>query len=307
MSNAKSIIRCSEYKEAAQRLHDHLEIQLDPNKGYPDLPSWGYAFSLLLSANIGHGKLTKLGVHALSSLSHQNHADPNYSWEFVIYAIQQAKRLLPTDVKLPCDIHRSKGTRMFNWFLLRQVNRGWFASNHQWTCLKLRVAKFLYTTREGFILDEFQTRSLQYHAFNLFLICELIEQHPNVEFLKEWLYRGVQFSLNHLLADGTALWLGRGQEQIFGYGSLIYACEYVHAHLTPLPIETLDLLQKRLLSFQREDGSFPLVLRKREPEPKQTSYHANVPGWYGYNTLYDYLPFLGYAMWRTGQMREKYE
>jgi hypothetical protein len=299
-------LRLSRYEVAAQNLHDHLEGKLEPQKGYPDSPSWGYAFTALLSVAINHGHVSNLAQRALSMLRSQDQVHYDFPWEFVVYAIQQTKRLLPPDKVLPFDEHRSKGTRIFNWFLLRQVNRGWFNCNPQWTLLKLRIGKWLYTTDEGMILDEFCTRSLSYHAFCLFLLCELAEQHPNVHFLNDWLCSGVRFSVANILGDGTALWIGRGQEQIFGYGALIYALEYVHRRISALDDPgVLDRLQVRLLSFQRSDGSFPLVLRRREPESPDVCFHNSSPGWYGYNTLYDYQPFLAYLLWRTSQLEER--
>ena len=297
--------RLEQYRDAARRLHDHLEGRLEPRQGYPDSPSWGYAFSALLSSAIHPGRITDFTRRALALLERQE-TDRDFPWEFVVYAVQQTKRLLPTDTALPWDLRRSKGTRMFNWFLLRQLNRGWFGCHPLWTRTKLQIAKSLYTTDEGMILDEFRTRSLQYHAFSLFLLCELAEQHPDAGFLRDWLEAGARFSSRHILADGSALWIGRGQEQIFGYGALIYALGYVHNRISPLgEPKVLERLQARLLPFQRSDGSFPLVLRRREPEPPDTCCSDNPPGWYGYNCLYDYQPFLGYLLWRTWQLGER--
>lgn len=294
--------RLSAYGRSAALLHDHLANRMDPVSGFPDRPSWGYAFSLLLSASVGGGDLTSLGEHALRHLAAQDHDDPNYSWEFVVYAIQKTKQLVSPDLSLPCDVHRVKGTRMFNWFLLRQLNQTWFSERRSLLLVKLRIARSLYTNRQGLIVDEFRTRSMQYHAFCLFLISEMVEQHPEVPFLRDWLWRGTQFAVNHILHDGAALWLGRGQEQIFGYGALLYALEYVHRNIGRLPEEKLERLRTHVLSFQRPDGSFPLVLRRRQPEDAETDFGSHPPGWYGYNTLYDYQPFLAYTLWRAASL-----
>lgn len=294
--------RSFRYLQAATRLHDHLDARLDAAKGYPDQPTWGYAFSVLVSVALGQGKLTALGVKALPHLSAQEKEASNYSWEFVVYAMALAHRASDPPSSLPKPPHRAKGTRMFNWFLLRQVNRGWYDLSTHWTLLKLRLARRLYTTRTGLIVDEFRTRSLQYHAFCLYLLCDLIDQHPRARFLTDWLDRGCDFAIRQILSDGTALWIGRGQEQIFGYGALVYALEFVHHRIRPLPDATLNLVQAKLLANQRADGSFPLVLRGREPEPADASYAGRPSGWYGYNTLYDYQPFLAYALWRASNV-----
>lgn len=291
------------YRTAALKLRDYLDAQLQPESGYPDRPSWGYAFTALLAVSSADGVVTPMAEKALRCLASQNGDDANYSWEFVVYAVQRMKRLLPS-ATLPKDIDRAKGTRMLNWFLLRQLNRGWFGKNALWTLAKVRLAMSLYTSEEGLIMDELRTRSFQYHAFCLFVICELLEQHPSANFLRRWLAVGADFSVRQMLADGSMLWLGRGQEQIFGYGALVYSLEYVNRYVFPLPIESLNLLQQHVLSFQRQDGSFPLVLRRREPESRIASFRQAPPGWYGYNTLYDYQPFLGYTLLRTSMLNK---
>lgn len=295
--------RRAHYRDAATRLHGHLDHMLSED-GYPTQVTWGYAMTLLFSIQVGQRIPTVLGRKARECLDRQDMAAPNFSWEFVVMAVQKAKRLCADpSFDVPLDVHRAKGTRMFNWFLLRQLNRGWFeASNEHWTLAKLRVARRLFTRSDGLILDEWRTRSLQYHAFCLYLLCELVEQHPRAGFLVDWLISGVRFSLQHVLRDGTAMWLGRGQEQIFGYGALAYACEFVHANIEPLPLDTLSSIQQRLLRFQREDGGFPLVLRQRDPEVPWPDNRLLPPGWYGYNTLGDYLPFLGHTLFAASQL-----
>lgn len=297
MVNALSdAARRARYRESAARLHGFLNARLDPVHGYPDKVTWGYAMTALFAVQCEPRSPSDLLTKACAHLGQQDTRSPEYSWEFVVHAMQKARRVAAASVSLPQLEHRAKGTRMFNWFLLRQANRGWFSTSRWWTLVKLRVARALYTTRDGFIQDELRTRSLQYHAFCLYVLCELVQQHPRVDFLKDWLVNGVRFSVQHLLPNGSALWLGRGQEQIFGYAALTSAMEFVHARLEPVPMHALQRVQERLLGFQRQDGSFPLVLRGRQPEPEAACGADGLPGWYGYNTLYDYLPFLGHAL-----------
>lgn len=296
MSALNDVARRARYREAAIRLHSFLNARLDPVHGYPDKVTWGYAMTVLFAVQYAPHSPSELLVKACAHLSRQDTDAKHYSWEFVVHAMQNARCMAPPTVPLPLLEHRAKGTRMFNWFLLRQANRGRFSTWRWWTLLKLRTARALYTTRDGFIQDELRTRSLQYHAFCLYVLCELVHQHPRADFLKAWLVDGVRFSVQHLLHDGSALWLGRGQEQIFGYAALIRAMEFVHARLEPVPRRALHVLQDRLMAFQRPDGSFPLVLRRRQPEPEAPCSADALPGWYGYNTLFDYLPFLGHAL-----------
>lgn len=303
--------RLARYGRAAEGLYGYLSSQMRPSQGYPEQPSWGNAFTVALAVSMEQGRLSALGSEALRQLQKQDQAHPNFPWEFVVHAMQWTRRHAVDGLPASLLVSHAKGTRMFNWFLLRQVNQGLMPGagdgacslRRSWILLKLRAARPVYTNSQGLILDELRTRSLQYHAFCLYLLCELADQFPRVGFLRAWLLDGARCAAGHVLADGTALWLGRGQEQVFGYGALLYALEYVHRRVHPLSEEVMDRVQARLLSFQREDGSFPLVLRRPCGEPAQACFADRPAGWYGYNTLYDYLPFLAFMMVRASRLR----
>lgn len=295
--------RRASYRQSGERLLQYLDGLLDPGTGYPDEPSWGYAFTYLASLYKSDGELHPLAQKALNHLMQQDKSNPNYSWEFVVYAIQTAKRSASLQLPEPLNDYREKGTRMFNWYLLRTLNKRlcghYKAADH----LKLFLASRLYQHPCGLILDEFHTRSLQYHAFCLFVLAELIEVTPEKTWLTNWFLRGIEFSLRQILSDGTALYLGRGQEQIFGYGALIYSLEYCNRKLRVIDEEKLNAVSKRVLNFQRTDGSFPLVLRHREVENPNAKFSEGPPGgWYGYNTLFDYQPFLAYCLLKVGKL-----
>jgi hypothetical protein len=296
--------RRSDYRLSGVRLLQHLNIVLGQEAGYPDTPTWGYAFSYLAALYAKDDIENSFSMKALRHLELQDKTDPNYSWEFVVYALQSAKKFSSVPIPAHLDRCQEKGTRMFNWFLLRRFNKrlcnGYSAIDH----FKLRIAVSIYQEKTGLILDELKTRSLQYHAFCLFLLAELIEIAPENAWLKKRFSDGVEYSMRHVLHDGTSLFIGRGQEQIFGYGALIYSFEYCHTKIRPLSEQLIHLVCKRLLSFQREDGSYPLVLRRREPETGNAHFSEDAPGgWYGYNTLYDYQPFLAYCLLKASELR----
>ncbi|MCE8014829.1 hypothetical protein HOP62_01920 [Halomonas sp. MCCC 1A17488] len=300
--------RIKQYQESGKRLNAHLERMLDSEKGFPDPPTWGYAFTALSAAvqDDENSSGSRLFHTAIKHLEQQEKNSREYSWEFVVFAMQALRCL--HGVKHPCveqlTRYRKKGTRMFNWYLLRVVNK-YFDKRLAWyDRVTFRLAINLYTTPEGMILDEFKTRSLQYHAFSLFVLIHIYHE-SKAEWLKNIIIKAGQLSEHLMMADGTALYLGRGQEQIFGYGALVYSLEYINRCLRALDQTKLEALAKRVLSFQRRDGSFPLVLRRIEPELAGINFSADRPhGWYGYNTLYDYQPFLAYCLLRTGQLSD---
>ena len=296
--------RRNDYRLSGTRLLKHLDDVLDPQSGYPDAPSWGYAFTYLAALSANDGIEDLFSNRALRLLNSQDKTDPNYSWEFVVYALQTAKKFTSATIPAPLDRYHEKGTRMLNWFLLRKLNKRLCDRYDVIDHLKLRVAASIYQESSGLILDELKTRSLQYHAFCLFVLAELIETDPENLWLKKWFSKGVEFSMQHILDDGTSLYIGRGQEQIFGYGALIYSIEYFYTKVRPLNENLINKISRRLLSFQRDDGSYPLVLRNREPEPSNARFSECVPGgWYGYNTLYDYQPFLAYCLVKASKLR----
>jgi hypothetical protein len=289
--------RFTHYEQSAHRLLNHLDLKLKAGKGYPDAPTWGYAFTYLAALMGTNGSSSPLSEKALQCLLGQDRKDRFYPWEFVLYAMAQVPHLTTHPLPDEFDRYRAVGTRMFNWYLLRNVNKKLYDKFSKSDCFKLRLALSLYQKGSGIILDEFRTRSLQYHAFCLFALCELVDFLPGEDWLKSRLLRGVQFSSNYVLDDGTSLYIGRGQEQIFGYGALLYAMEYCHKRVAPLDLGKIERVAQKLMGSQRGDGSFPLVLRGREAESPELNFSRDRPaGWYGYNTLYDYQPFLAYCL-----------
>jgi hypothetical protein len=155
--------------------------------------------------------------------------------------------------------------------------------------------------KSGFIQDSSRARSLQYHCFCAAILADLY-QETGWKFYKKRFLRAVDFVLPLIFENGQSLYVGRGQEQIFGYGALVYSLQYAFV-LTG----DFSYLQKQekvlgyLISFQRPDGSFPLVLRDGEGDPpkKIDVNDPNYLGWYQYNNYYDYLPFLAYYLQKT--------
>jgi hypothetical protein len=295
-------VRKKAYVQSGYRLLEHLDKKLDPGVGYPDEPTWGYAFTLLASLEM-NSKFENNNL-AQKSLDHYRKQDKSggYSWEFTTYALKRSAALSKTEEIISECEYKEKGTRMINWTLLRQLNKVYYKKNNILSILLIKVIKYIFTLSDGQILDELKTRSLQYHSFCLFLLAELDETEMH-SWVKDWLIKGCLFSVRSIMNDGTALYMGRGQEQIFGYGALLYALEYTSKKYN-LDFDTeIEAVWNRLSSFQRSDGSYPLVLNESFPEKADISYAKNKPhGWYGYNTLYDYQPFLAYCLLKTAKL-----
>ncbi|THB65906.1 MAG: hypothetical protein D6B27_07625 [Gammaproteobacteria bacterium] len=299
-------MRSLEYKKSAKELLQYLNFKLDAIEGFPDQPTWGYAFTLLAALQY-EADLNKneLAQKALALYEKQSKPQKIFSWEFTTFAINLSATLTKEQRILDLCAYKAKGTRMINWALLRQLNKVYTGKDSIVTGFILRIIKLLFTTSDGQILDEFYTRSLQYHAFCLFVLTEL-DKTGRYPWVSDWLIRGCRFSNKMILNDGTALYIGRGQEQIFGYGALIYALEYVDKHYKQKFESSIEKVWHHVSSFQREDGSYPLVLRSYQAEHGDISYDSDKPhGWYSYNTLYDYQPFLAYCLLMAANESEK--
>lgn len=151
----------------------------------------------------------------------------------------------------------------------------------------------------GFIWDSPADRSHQYHFFSSVLIWELF-QLTGMPFWRTRLNEAIKYSITVTLRNGDGVYLGRGQEQIFGYCSLIYllavgqklhpgreciksrlssVCEYVEKFLSE-PYPPLVMVEGgEKVGDGREE------IRKKD--------HRQRPGWYAYNNYWDYIPFAG--------------
>ena len=145
--------------------------------------------------------------------------------------------------------------------------------------------------------------SLQYHCFSLALLID-IHQLTGWTEVGRAIERGLAAICRFVLDNGDSLYLGRGQEQIFGYGALLYALAAGSRSLgLPGFAPVWASVWRFMASHQRDDGSFPLVLRSGEegyPEVVNTS-DPRWLGWYSYNNYFDYLPFLGVCLTRAAQ------
>ena len=156
-------------------------------------------------------------------------------------------------------------------------------------------------------MPHLQKLSLQYHCFSLILLHEIYEQ-TGWDFVKTAVRRGHQAIGQFILANGDTLYLGRGQQQIFGYGSLLYFLATQTSAGNQAAAVQLHHVWDFVQQFQQADGRFPLVLRHGEmgfPNEVDTR-DPRWLGWYSYNNLFDYLPFFGVQLVRAAQRQPEF-
>lgn len=288
-------MRIKQYAQILCKLADYLTSVQRENGDFPDRVNYGFTFSVLLWL-FEQGKYKKNINKAIDAFNNQDKTDKEFPWEFNNYAILKIIKYCPEYTKsLSVDYLKNKGTPVTNWRLLRLVNKARIEGRISKKDLEFKKVLKL-TSSEGLICDEPNTRSFQYHCFSVFLMGELslITKDKDIE---EIFLKAALWIANRILSNGQALYLGRGQEQIFGYGALLFVIELAyklteHQFFSEKATKVLTYLS----TFQRDDGSFPLVLRHNDKEQVLLTVKDKPYGWFSYNTLFDYMPFLGYCL-----------
>ncbi len=282
--------RRDEYEAAARAVAGHLAERQRPDGGFPGPDHYGVTAAVWLWSHFGAEFVAQMD-RAWDRLKGD---PPATHGEFNTYALLQCRERLgagPVDALV--RRLRFGGRHSANWMLLRAVCRALPGPRFSplQSSLGARAALIRYA-RRGFIADRPGVRSFAYHAFCGALLADLWKER-RARWAGVAAARAAHFAARFVLPNGDGMYVGRGQQQIFGYGALLYLLEAA-AQLTGEDVfsEAADRAFSRLMQFQRGDGSFPLVLREGEPaEP--WSPDAPLPGWYSYNRYADYLPFLG--------------
>jgi hypothetical protein len=285
-----AVTRTEAYRHTVLAIARYLAERQQMDGRFPGPDHYGVASAVWLWSHLGDGfdEQIERGRHRLQRCPPPDHGELN------AYALLHCRRELGADRIDPLVQRIGFGGRhSANWMLLRSVCRARpgpffspFLSN-----LEARAALIRYA-RRGFVADRSGVRSLAYHAFCGALLADLW-RHREWRWAGRAAVRAADAAAAFVLPNGDGLYIGRGQEQIFGYGALLYLLEFAaqatgRAALGGAAGRALQHLQ----GFQRTDGSFPLVLREGEvPDPWKPD--SSRPGWYTYNRYADYLPFLG--------------
>jgi hypothetical protein len=257
---------------------------------FPSRDFYGLSYSIALWNYFGHNKGTSKGINRIKEME----KGKEFHWEFNNYALLKYHiETGDSSVEEMIKKLKFKGTKVTNWTLLRGVCR---LLKGESVKAKREINKALKMQKHGLFLDDKGVRSFQYHCFSTALVGEAYRLTSN-EHYKQSFLKGVDFISQFILRNGDALYVGRGQEQLFGYGCLIYILGLANV-LTgnrwyyDMSRKVLDYVK----GFMRKDGSFPLVLRKGERGfPKKVSTRdKKYLGWYAYNNYFDYLAFFGY-------------
>ncbi len=222
-----------------------------------------------------------------------------YHWDFQNYAFCLTYRLLQEHLSAEDRMRWQQGlknwktnhrNKLTNWAAMR----AWaFAERRDLLGTILDSPKVDWNLRyvakarssDGCFDDNHNlSRPIQYHIFTVAILHRIHLLRPDAR-LKRWVADGIEYFLPFVDPDGDFNYLGRGHEQIFGYGAAIYALEAgQQENLDPSLGSLAGKLCDYLMQFQRGDH-FPLVLNDRQDEERA--------GWYDYHHLTVYNAFLG--------------
>lgn len=282
-----------------RRLADGIALFLDQTLArhgvLPGRSFYGESFTALLLGLAGvsyAGAVARLG----ELYRGKDKEDPGFHWEFNKYAwcllYRETGNEMAREFALPL---RFMNTAVTNWILLRSCTRLLARTETAEATREAASVLRRFQSPSGLICDQPNVRSFQYHCFSAVMAAEIFALSGDPFFLDRF-RRAAEFSERFVLRTGDALYVGRGQQQSFGYGALVcllaVACQRFGAsrHLASLS-RSLSFLE----GFRRPDGSFPLVLNGTEQgyPPASSASDPRYPGWYAYNNYFDYLPFLG--------------
>lgn len=235
-----------------------------------------------------------------------------YHWDFDNYAFLETYRLLK-DVLTPKERARweqglkqwreNENNSLTNWIAMRAYSARlryelFHGMTDSWKCW-WRLKRVQRAAHADGCYDDFRncSRPIQYHVFTLALLHRIwLLQRSNA--LRHRFLAGVRYFIPFIDPEGSFNYLGRGQEQIFGYAVAIYvleAAQNLDAENAPLYQRLRERLSRHLLRFER-GGVFPLVLNGHDDRERC--------GWYDYHHFTVYNAFLGVWLALAQQVRQ---
>lgn len=299
----------AELEADAKSIASYLSRLVDDGSFASSRSFYGETFSLALLGKVGYLDPARK-VRLVQWYQQKDKKDPEFHWEFNVYALSEFLKSVPgrdPEIESILATAKFKGTQCTNWTLLR-INASLNSTppGHGRDTLLAEAHRKLAARqkRSGLIEDDPGVRSFQYHAFSLCMVYEIYKKTHQKFFLDSF-RKGIEFSRRFILSSGESLYIGRGQNQSFGYAALLYAlAASFDLEREPGILGDIAHVLSYLRVFKRQDGSFPLVMLKTErgfPDRIDVS-RAEFFGWYPYNNYLDYLPFLGFFVKKASNL-----
>jgi len=295
-----------------------LAVSQKSDGNFPTKTYYGEAYAVSLWNSYGEKYANEVhqSLDAISnweSLDGTLQKNERFIWEFVVHALTDP---LIGPVDDPDLIERWKECphMVTNYRLMRYISR--LRTGRQ--SKRSSVIKALWTTfhppssgkkwpddRSGFIKDRHQDYSIQYHAFSASLLFDIWRNASSKAILKRFI-RAAEILRELQLPNGDIIFAGRGQRQTFGHASAIFVFSAAYSVTNEERYLTAaERSWSYMAEYQREDGSYPLVLNTNEPDFPTGKPDITKPGlfgWYEYNDFFDYLPFAGWMLRRSAMV-----
>src|SRR3989344_8011487 len=274
-------------------LFDPIEEQVLPNKYGNSF----FALSCVLLYNKNKNpKWKKFAERAirieLNNTNNRFNINDMFRWEFKNYALLNIYDLftdiaseLKVDLKIRLINMQNMGSFKTNWICMRGLNYllrfKLFGDPGDLRHAEKEINRVLQRqTSDGLFYDDYESNSFQYHSYILALLLQYYKLKPS-ERLKVALVNGLKFIKVITAPNGDCNYFGRGQEQVFGYISAIYALN-----------EANNLIDNKgeYLAYASLIFSYISPYLAKMNIIGNEDQDARV-GWYKYNYLTDYLAF----------------
>jgi energy-coupling factor transporter ATP-binding protein EcfA2 len=294
----------TELQEWSHGIAAFISQWVNQHRGFASRVFYGETFSLLLLQS--HRVLTpEVKQILLNEYDQKDKNAADFHWEFNNYALMELEEHgLKSEARGRLYPLRFKGTSCTNWTLLRCSVQARSGVDEERALALARKKLREFQDSSGLILDNPHIRSFQYHCFSAALLGELAQTYSDPELWQRF-DQALSFIQRFILRNGDTLYIGRGQQQAFGYAALIYllAQGYVWRNCDQC-LNDLTLVKEFLSKHRRTYGSFPLVMNEqKEPIPKVADLcDPAYAGWYSYNNYFDYIPFLGVFLQKSASL-----
>jgi len=228
-----------------------------------------------------------------------------FRWEFKNYALINIYNILENHLNDKIKTNLKKAIN--SWLNTCSFQTNWMAMralNHYLRYLRFKKTKDLSRsnfelnlllkrqTKQGFFPDDINHNSFQYHAYILALLYQYYVFSRNKK-VKLAFLKGVDFIVPFINPEGDFCYYGRGQKQIFGYASLIYALS--GAYRLTNQVNYLKLSQL-IFSYTKKFKKYSILLNNEE---------KHKAGWYAYNNKADYLAFYAVYLFHASSIQKE--
>lgn len=296
-----------ELSEISRSIATYLLQYLEKHQQFGFKSCYGESFTLLLLQQQGllnNSLLNKL----LASFDLLDQTSIQYHFEFNNYALATfLAKDANEEIKQRLFPLKFKHLPVTNWTLLRSNVRLMLGVDKLDALREVKEKITKYQLKSGLILDDKGVKSFQYHCFSMAMVAEIYEMTKD-DFHRKSFLKGVAFIRNFILPNGDTLYIGRGQQQSFGYAALVYIlCTYYKFTKDTTVLSDLKNVITFLNSFKNDNGSFPLVMNHYQTEkPADVNLQdVSFSGWYAYNNYFDYLPFMGVFISKASDVLSK--